>query len=149
MSTRCNIIVTSDKGIAQYYHHCDGYWSGVGEELKEWFTEYFNKFFNDGGKKPQALKIMEELSTKNRDYEYERDFIQLHGDIEFLYEILENEECIKIVCYQYADITDWERSEREELELKREICCWAFYYQTWYDWYTEGKKKLRELLNEK
>ena len=35
MSTRSNIIlVTPDNKVHQFYHHCDGYLSGVGEELR-------------------------------------------------------------------------------------------------------------------
>ena len=36
MSTRANIIlITPDNKIHQYYHHHDGYFSGVGEELRK------------------------------------------------------------------------------------------------------------------
>ena len=39
MSTRANIIlVTPDNRIHQYYHHCDGYFSGVGEELRKYLV---------------------------------------------------------------------------------------------------------------
>jgi hypothetical protein len=35
MSTHSNIIlVTPDNMVRQFYHHCDGYLSGVGEELR-------------------------------------------------------------------------------------------------------------------
>ena len=41
MSTRAYIrIVKEGKESIHFHHHCDGYPSGVGEELRQWLNEY-------------------------------------------------------------------------------------------------------------
>jgi hypothetical protein len=88
MSTRANIIlVTPNNLLRQYYHHSDGYFSGVGEELRKYLV--FSIGMNTITKTPIYNILRDELN-KNREYEdeYKLDLDkpnQLHGDIEFLY----------------------------------------------------------------
>lgn len=91
MSTRSNIIlVTPDNKVHQFYHHCDGYLSGVGEELRNKlvYSLGMNTLIKD---KPLYDFLVVEI-TRDNDYEdeskYEMDDVNyLHGDIEYLYVI--------------------------------------------------------------
>lgn len=89
MSTRSNIIlVTPDNKAHQFYHHFDGYLSGVGEELR-------TKLLYSVG----MSIIVKDISVYDvligevmKDEEYEDEYVHdmneinhLHGDIEFLY----------------------------------------------------------------
>ena len=79
MSTRCNIIVQDSNNSCQLYHHCDGYPSGVGAELKE--------FLNTVDFSRSAEEFAEELEKWDHSYENEGIFATPHGDIEYLYKI--------------------------------------------------------------
>ena len=76
MSTRCQIDVIDECGNeTKIYHHCDGYFSGVGKELKlllamQWFSLHSRHF-------------MREL-LKNKEYEITENN---HGDIEYYYKL--------------------------------------------------------------
>lgn len=91
MSTRSNIIlVTPDNKVHQFYHHCDGYLSGVGEELRNKlvYSLGMNTLIKD---KPLYDFLVVEI-TRDNDYEDESkhemdDVNYLHGDIEYLYVI--------------------------------------------------------------
>ena len=91
MSTRSNIIlVTPDNKVHQFYHHCDGYLSGVGEELRNKlvYSLGMNTLIKD---KPLYDFLVVEI-TRDNDYEDEfkhemDDANYLHGDIEYLYVI--------------------------------------------------------------
>lgn len=89
MSTRSNIIlVTPDNKAHQFYHHFDGYLSGVGEELR-------TKLLYSVG----MSIIVKDISVYDvligevmKDEEYEDEYVHdmnevnhLHRDIEFLY----------------------------------------------------------------
>lgn len=80
MSTRSNVIIKQDgKFKSQYYHHCDGYPSGVGNDLHRILCELFERG-----------KLDCDSFRKNLEgsYEYEDvDYPSPHGDIEFLYTI--------------------------------------------------------------
>ena len=68
MSTRSNIIlVTPDNKVHQFYHHCDGYLSGVGEELRNKlvYSLGMNTLIKD---KPLYDFLVVEI-TRDNDYE--------------------------------------------------------------------------------
>jgi len=88
MSTRCIIKVINHGQKRQYYHHCDGYLSGVGWEL---FRTYFQVAH---GYSPQTgsytrwfMERTEDCDlTKDIDCSYEPEpWEQYHCDIEFQY----------------------------------------------------------------
>lgn len=89
MSTRSNIIVVkSDGALDQFYHHCDGYLYGVGEELRKKmiYSIGMNHFIKDVP--PEDILDGELMDTSG--YEYEHDLSlngcnSLHADIEYLY----------------------------------------------------------------
>lgn len=89
MSTRSNIIlVTPDNRAHQFYHHCDGYLSGVGEELrcKLVYSIGMNSLIKDMSL--YDLLIGEVAKDEDYEDEYVHDMNEvnhIHGDIEFLY----------------------------------------------------------------
>lgn len=90
MSTRANIIlVTSDNKVHQFYHHCDGYLSGLGDELRRCMIYTYGMSFLI--KDVQFTDILVRQITNYSD-EYEDEYVldldahnRLHADIEFLY----------------------------------------------------------------
>lgn len=107
MSTRSNIIITK-KGtndVWQYYHHCDGYLSGVGEDLRMFIrvAEYIHKICSEKtsyhGNRIGCLGwVMKGMAGD--DYEPEPEDGEseninspdkLHGDIEYVYLIQESD----------------------------------------------------------
>lgn len=89
MSTRANIIlITPDNKINQYYHHCDGYFSGVGEELRKHLV--YSIGMNAVNKEKSVYENL--VICLGHDIEYEdeyklkqEDHNRLHADIEYLY----------------------------------------------------------------
>lgn len=149
MSTRCNIIVCCNDGTThQFYHHCDGYPEGVGVELCDAFSDAMKS--REGDEAIDHMSVMQKLSEDNRSYEYEGEVMSPHGDIEFLYTIESIEDGIRITCFQYDEINDWEKVDYpnyKPLCLKREICTWTFPTKSWRTWREEGRKKLSEQLS--
>lgn len=106
MSTRSNIIITK-KGtndVWQYYHHRDGYLSGVGEDLRMFIriAEYSHKIFSEKltyrgnriGCLGPIIKGMDEdyeVEPENGDSYDINSKDQLHGDIEYIYLIQESD----------------------------------------------------------
>ena len=107
MSTRSNIIITK-KGtndVWQYYHHCDGYLSGVGEDLRMFIrvAEFIHKICSEKssyhGNRIDCLGwVMKGMAGD--DYEPEPEDGEseninspdkLHGDIEYVYLIQESD----------------------------------------------------------
>ena len=91
MSTRSNIIlVTPDNKVHQFYHHCDGYLSGVGEELR--CKLVYSLGMSTLIKDMSLYDILVGEILKDEDYEDEYKHYMnyenyLHGDIEYLYVI--------------------------------------------------------------
>ena len=131
MSTRSNIIlVTPDSKVHQLYHHCDGYLSGVGEELRH------NLVYSIGLKQiikdVQLYDILSSviLSDSNYEDEYKMDMNvhnRLHADIEFLYVI--KDECLYYVdewdmCHKvntYKDIIDYVCINKHAIALDKRL----------------------------
>lgn len=107
MSTRSNIIITK-KGtndVWQYYHHCDGYLSGVGEDLRMFIrvAEYIHKICSEKssyhGNRIDCLGwVMKgmagddyEPEPENGESENINSIGKLHRDIEYLYLIQESD----------------------------------------------------------
>lgn len=106
MSTRSNIIIT-EKGtndVWQYYHHLDGYLSGVGEDLRMCIriAEYSHKIFSEKstyrgnriGCLGAIIKGMDgayEAEPENGDSYNINQKEQLHGDIDYIYLIQESD----------------------------------------------------------
>lgn len=107
MSTRSNIIITK-KGtndVWQYYHHCDGYLSGVGEDLRMFIrvAEYIHKICSEKisyhGNRICCLGwVMKGMAGDSYEPEPEdgeseniNSIGKLHRDIEYLYLIQESD----------------------------------------------------------
>ena len=89
MSTRANIIlITPDSNIHQYYHHHDGYFSGVGEELRKAIV--YSIGINAVNKEKSVYENLVIYLGHDREYQDEykleqEDHNRLHADIEYLY----------------------------------------------------------------
>lgn len=79
MSTRCNVVIKDNDATKYVYHHCDGYLSGVGSELKEFLRDQYKPFNFTA----EELRVQ----LNKWDQSYEIDDSGIHGDIEYLYTI--------------------------------------------------------------
>ena len=93
MSTRSNIFVDFNGERKQFYHHCDGYLKGVGNDLLVRMEMAITRTRNAI---PYSLKgdtfslrieraYKEFLNLLEEEGSYEPEEIGLHGDIEYLY----------------------------------------------------------------
>ncbi len=117
MSTRSNIIlVTPDNMVHQFYHHCDGYLSGVGEELRSKLV--YSLGMNTLIKDMSLYDLLVGEVAKDHDYEDEyklemNDDNHLHDDIEYLYVIKDcnlyyvNERDLHNKLKSYNDVIDY------------------------------------------
>ena len=93
MSTRSNIFVDFNGERKQFYHHCDGYFAGVGKDLLVRMEIAIARARNaiscslkddiSGLRTERAYK--EFLNLLEEEGSYESEEIGLHGDIEYLY----------------------------------------------------------------
>ena len=75
MSTRCQIrVIIDDQTHVDFYHHYDGYFEGVGEELQKVLA----------GCKHGDIFCTNLKAFDSEQYEHTNC---LHGDIEYLYEL--------------------------------------------------------------
>lgn len=129
MSTRSNIIlVTPDNKVHQFYHHCDGYLSGVGEELRNKlvYSLGMNTLIKD--KSLYDFLVVEITSDDDYEDEFEHemdDMNYLHGDIEYLYVIKDGnlyyvnewDVCNKVNTYK--DLIDYVCKDNNKLDLNK------------------------------
>lgn len=99
MSTRCNIIVNKIVNnesvfVAQLYHHCDGYFAGVGCDLNSFIFDMFVHTVWT----PEVFVRELELHDFSSEYELEDDYVVPcpHGDIEYLYTITFDDENVTL-----------------------------------------------------
>lgn len=131
MSTRSNVVViTPDNRVHQFYHHCDGYLSGVGEELRSKLV--YSLGMSVLVKDMPIYDILVGEITNDDQYEDE-DFSnlnydnRLHADIEFLYIIKDN----KLYCINewslyekfrtYQDLIDYICTDENMVPLNKHI----------------------------
>lgn len=137
MSTRSNIIIVTPENQAhQFYHHCDGYLSGVGEELRCFLNESAN--YED---------LLEKLATPDEYGDFYRDegkFDQklaangLHADIEFLY-IIKNKKLYYMEIWKskdfeeelrtYKELIDYICINKHEIDLTKEVTDDGYIYK--------------------
>jgi hypothetical protein len=95
MSTRSNIIlVTPDNKAHQFYHHYDGYLSGVGEELRKHLV--YSIGMNTIIKDVSLYDILVSELAGDDEYEDEYKFDlnahnKIHADIEYTYVIKDHD----------------------------------------------------------
>lgn len=135
MSTRSNIIiVTPDNQAHQFYHHCDGYLSGVGEELRGFLNESAN--YEDLLKK---LAIPDEYGEVYEDEEKhdQSELDKLHGDIEFLY-VIKNKRLYFMQIHKskdyrklrtYKELIDYICISKHEIDLTKEVTDDGYIYE--------------------
>jgi hypothetical protein len=130
MATRSNIIVVTKDGNAhQFYHHWDGYLSGVGEELRNRII--YSVGMSVVANAPADEVLVSELnSTDGYEDEYTHDINSdnhLHADIEFLYIIKDRDFyyvnewdlCNKYVSYR--DLVDYVCTDKNKLDISHTI----------------------------
>ena len=129
MSTRSNIIlVTPDNKAHQFYHHCDGYLSGVGEELR--CKLVYSLGMNTLIKDMSLYDLLVGEVTKDSDYEDEykfemSDYNRIHSDIEYLYVIKDgnlyyvSEWDLRSKLLRYKDVIDYVCKDSNKLDLSK------------------------------
>jgi len=131
MSTRSNIIlVTPDNQAHQFYHHWDGYLSGVGEDLRKRLVYSIGMSILIKDKTVYDL-FVNDLAD---DEDYRDDGImnlnthnQLHGDIEYTYIIKDNKLFYKYKyglgdsVNTYKDLIDYVCTDKNEIKLKQRL----------------------------
>jgi len=131
MSTRSNIIlVTPDNRVDQYYHHWDGYLSGVGEELRKCllYSIGMHTVVKDVSVYDALCDNLKDCS----DYEFEDSWVlnnhnHLHLDVEFtyvirdsnLYFVYEWDLCHKVDTYK--DLIDHVCREQNKIDLTHQL----------------------------
>ena len=118
MSTRSNIFVDFNGERKQFYHHCDGYFAGVGKDLLVRMEiaiararnaiSYSLKDDISGLRTERAYK--EFLGLLEEEGSYEPEEIELHGDIEYLYYVKFVSGEKDVVSYT---ATDWQKLDDE------------------------------------
>lgn len=109
MSTRSHIEVCKGNKKKYIYHHCDGYPSGVGMELKEALED--NHFF-DKDKQFGIIKTTNMICNIDSQYRVDEGF---HGDEEYYYVV----DCDNrtLTCYEVP----WEMDDFSELFKEENI----------------------------
>ena len=131
MSTRSNIIfVTPDNKAHQFYHHWDGYLSGVGEELRNYLV--YSIGMSCLIKDMSAYEILIGELANDDGYEDESKFNlnshnHIHGDVEFTYVIRGNDLyyvykwglCDKVDTYN--DLIDYVCKDSNKIDLTHHL----------------------------
>lgn len=132
MSTRSNVIVVSADGnhVDQFYHHWDGYLSGVGEELRKHLL--YSIGINSLVKDMSVYDILIGELSDCDGYEFEdswalSDHNHLHADIEFTYVIRDNnlyfayewDICHKVATYK--DLIDYVCKDSNKIDLTHRL----------------------------
>ena len=129
MSTRCQVRIVENGYPLNLYHHCDGYFSGVGCELQEILKK--NKESNG---LCSASYIINDLIT--HEYSgYEVTFAN-HGDIEYFY--LMDFDKKEFKAFRTIGYNMWAGEGDDEYDQ----------YQPWYNQIPRHDKEL-DLLNDK
>lgn len=127
MSTRSNVIIISpDNKVDQFYHHWDGYLSGVGEELRKWLL--YSIGMNALIKDKSVYDILFGELTDCDGYESEgswklNDRNCLHSDVEFVYVIrggdlfYVNEYGLYEKMGTYRDLVDYICKEQNKIDI--------------------------------
>lgn len=102
MSTRTQIRIISNGFHVDLYHHCDGYFEGVGEQLKLALA-----------KNKDPFGFIEALTVEDSSYELTNTF---HGDIEFFYEINFDSQSFK--GYEISGFPVWPNMSFDCLHIK-------------------------------
>ena len=120
MSTRSNIIIVTpdNNSIHQFYNHCDGYLSGVGEELRKYLV--YSVGLCTRVKKLSLYDILVEYISSDDDYEYECTMDlnasnKIHADVDYTYIIKDGE-------LYYTDDYDIHNKVNTNKELIDYIC---------------------------
>ena len=133
MSTRSNILIikkeneTSDNFVVtQYYHHCDGYLEGVGEEIRLFAVTALGLSTITKEALSESLgKIMSSDSSYEQEEDFSpSDFDEIHGDIEYLYILdLAKYSCDDVISMYYIKTCwDWSNDFKNIEEILKHVC---------------------------
>ena len=114
MSTRCNIVLKTGRRFFKdiyLYHHHDGYPEGVGADLVNRLKDHFTG---------ATVEDIANKLVKDLDDEYEITTC-LHGDIEYLYVIDEEDKSLyyKPVDFGWDDDGYWQRFGKKVFLIKK------------------------------
>lgn len=118
MSTRANIKIVGESGQTTFlYRHCDGYPSGLGDELADFISNQCYELDDVDEGEPvdtddYARKIILELGD---DIEFTTD---IHGDIAYLYviDLVEKDYSMYKVTYDYSK--GWDNLVQEFVKIE-------------------------------
>lgn len=137
MSTRSIIIITDGKSILHdYYHHCDGYLAGVGNELKtfihtaECIVGSEEEIRMPGYSSRDMISVLDwcleklgygeyELQDKVSDLSYDKCGVA--GDIEYIYLILVKEYSCNLYFLPIKKVKNSARTSANYSELVNEV----------------------------
>lgn len=128
MGTRCNVIVKCGKELFQLYHHYDGYWEGVGQDIINYFDSHVvtRGHFDDFD---YASSVAYGISDWNASFELEETF-RPHGDIDYIYVIdldsheLHCGECEIEMCNTLEEYSDAAKRQSDEIKVFAESGKW-------------------------
>lgn len=132
MSTRCQVRIIRNGYPLNYYHHCDGYFEGVGKELQEWLKECIER--NEGRKNDclDEMHVVEKMTMQNG---YEPTFC-IHGDIEYFY-LLDFDRMV-FKAYRTKGFSPWAKEGDDQYDQ----------YKPWYDQIPNYSKMLDMIQDE-
>ena len=116
MSTRCQVRVIYNGYPANFYHHCDGYLSGVGTELRHFLTDDVTPSKDKGIEPEKVNDIFHVIEKLSRDGAYEVTF-HSHWDIEYFYVLDFDNFKFKAYHVKYGDGEHvWPRQGQDEYD---------------------------------
>lgn len=131
MSTRSNVIlVTPDSKVYQFYHHWDGYLSGVGEELRRWllYSIGMNALLKDKSVYDILIDELHDCDGYESEGSWEiNDHNCLHSDVEFVYVIrgcelfYVNEYGLYDKMCTYKDLVDYIYKEQNKIDIMHHL----------------------------
>ena len=132
MSTRCQVRIIRNGYPLNYYHHCDGYFEGVGKELQEWLKECMerNKWRTDDCL--DEMHVVENMTMQNG---YEPTFC-IHGDIEYFYLLDFDRRVFR--AYHTKGFSPWAKEGDDQYDQ----------YKPWYDQIPNYSKMLDLIQDE-
>ena len=127
MATRSNVVIVNKDGKAhQFYHHWDGYLSGVGDELRNHLVYSIGMSVLLKDVSAEEVLIGELASADGYEDEYTHEFDshnRIHTDVEFTYVVKDSKLyyvykfglCEKVDTY--SDLIDYVCKDENEIDL--------------------------------
>lgn len=113
MSTRCQIRIVRYGYPLNLYHHCDGYFSGVGAELQQLLQKYIGDRESLDSWDERAF-VREVLDDKRYEITFER-----HADIEYFYLI--DFDRHEFLAFSTDAVEPWARTDDDDFDCTKPV----------------------------